>query len=227
MFSSQLKRLLHCHRWRLTPRVSACQSVRQSVSQRVGVAYLARAIAHNALKPPIKSFAMIEMMPASLMRLDESLISTQLQQGDKEIRQRRREGKRERGAQLKYKIQVQQQSRSNPICHWPSPLILKYAWKAVEKWVEERCRGRCLVVVPPQAEGSYCCYCLRFACGDGGCYWIFKIYRFYVELPLPLSLPLLLSLPLPLALLPVRTLNPAATSTAAAGVARNMRVLVV
>lgn len=231
MFSSQLKRLLHLHRWRLMARVSACQSV----SQRVGVAYLAWAIAHSALKPPIKSFATIEVMPASLIRLDKSLILTQLQLQHRE-RKRKERGVWERVAgerrqreetQIKYKIQVQQQAEAIQFAIDPR----LWFWNMRERQSEsERWRGE-EGVVPPQAEGSCCCCCccccLRFACGDGGCYWIFKIYRFYVELPLPLPLPLLLSLPLPLALLPVRTLNPAATSTAAAGVPHNMRVLVV
>lgn len=101
---------------------SECLSVSQSASQRVGVAYLAWAIAHNALKPPIKSFATIEVMPASLIRLDKSLILTQLQLQHTERKRKEREkwervgrewegGQREE-TQIKCKIQVQQQAEA-------------------------------------------------------------------------------------------------------------------
>lgn len=106
---------------------SECLSVSQSASQRVGVAYLAWAIAHNALKPPIKSFATIEVMPASLIRLDKSLILTQLQLQQTERKRKEREKwervgiERERGAEGGDTDKVQNTStaasRSNPICH--------------------------------------------------------------------------------------------------------------
>lgn len=75
----------------------ACQSVSLSVDEwawLTGAAYLATA--HNTLKPPIKSFALIEVMPC-LIRLDKSLIFPQLQQQRKQERVsgrwRGREGK--------------------------------------------------------------------------------------------------------------------------------------
>lgn len=115
----------------------ACQSVRQSVSQRVGVAYLAWAIAHNVLKPPIKSFATIEMMPASLMRLDKSLISTQLQQGEKQIRERGREGRVEEREGERGAVKVQNTSTAAKPKQSNLPLTLAFDFEICVKGSRE------------------------------------------------------------------------------------------
>lgn len=76
-------------------------------------------------------------MPASLMRLDKSLISTQLQQGEKEIRERGREGRVEEREGERGAVKLQNTSTAAKPKQSNLPLTLAFDFEICVKGSRE------------------------------------------------------------------------------------------